>query len=324
MRGEESVAPLQAGPADTAPAMCTDGLLCGVVVRVYGSFFDVLTPDGTTWRAVARGVLKKQRLRTDPVAPGDRVDLRPVGPGEAVIERVHERVRTLSRLARGTDDVEQVILANPDQVAIIFAVKEPEPHFRMLDRFLVLVEDRELPAFIVANKIDLDPTGELRAPFRLYEQIGYPVLYTSARTGEGLDELRRSLHGRITVLTGPSGVGKTSLLNALKPGLGEATREVSRATGRGRHTTSATRLFPLNEGFLADSPGLRTLAFWNVDLENLDYLFPEFRPYLGMCRYNDCAHVEEPGCAVRAAVERGEIPESRYESYLRLREGDEE
>lgn len=307
-----------------APPVGAEGLLCGVVVRVYGPFFDVLTPDGITWRAVARGALKRQRLRTDPVAPGDRVDIRPVGPGEAVIERVHERVRTLSRLARGTEDVEQVILANPDQVAIIFAVKEPEPHFRMLDRFLVLVEDRELPAFIVANKIDLDPTGELRAPFRLYEKIGYPVLYTSARTGEGLDELRRYLHGRITVLTGPSGVGKTSLLNALKPGLGEATREVSRATGKGRHTTSATRLFPLNDGFLADSPGLRTLAFWNVDLENLDYLFREFRPYLGKCRYSDCAHIEEPDCAVRAAVERGEIAESRYESYLRLREGDEE
>ncbi|HET7034312.1 MAG TPA: ribosome small subunit-dependent GTPase A [Thermomicrobiaceae bacterium] len=293
-----------------------------IVIRNYGRYYDVETPEGIV-RCVPRGSLKRARRgqKTDVVAVGDRVEITPTGPGEGVIEAVAPRRTVLARLARGTNDVEQVILANPDQLVAVFAVAEPEPHPRMLDRFLLLAEARGIPAAVVVNKIDLDPTAALRRRFDPYRAAGYPVIEISVRTGEGIEELRALLRGKISVLAGPSGVGKSTLINELAPERSERTGEISAATGKGRHTTTATVLIPLGPGsYLADTAGIRALGLVGVEPEQLDHYFPEFRPELGRCYYADCSHLDEPGCAVRAAVEAGAIDRGRYDSYRALRD----
>lgn len=273
-----------------------------------------------------RGRLKKERLYTDLVATGDHVLWRPTRPGRGVIEEVLPRESKLSRLRPGPGQTpfEHVIVANPDQAVFIFAVREPEPRLRMLDRLLVLAENNDLPAVICANKVDLLGRGDeallqARRLFGLYQEIGYPVIYTSAKTGQGIEALRERLCGQLSVLSGPSGVGKTSLLNAIQPDLGLSTRQVSEATGKGRHTTVGVRLWPLEEGgYVADTPGLREAGLWDIEPEELAWHFVEFRPYLADCRFSSCTHTHEPGCAVKAAVEAGHISEKRYDSYQRL------
>jgi ribosome biogenesis GTPase len=275
-----------------------------------------------------RGRLKQEKLYTDLVATGDYVRWRLTRPGKGVIEEVLPRETQLSRLRPGPGDipVEHVIIANPDQAVFIFAVMDPAPRLRLLDRLLVLAENNDLPALLCVNKIDLlaaadDPMAEARSLFGLYEDIGYPVLYTSARNGQGVQKLRERLTGKLSVLSGPSGVGKSSLLNAVQPDLGLAVREISEATGKGRHTTVGVRLWPLvGGGYVADTPGLREAGFYDIEPEELAWHFVEMRPYLADCRFSSCTHTHEPGCAVKAAVERGAISEERYDSYCRLLE----
>ena len=304
--------------------------LPGVVVRAYGKFFTVALADGRELLSTIKGVLKRRRRGTDLVAVGDRVFVRDVGEGEGRIEWVEPRTRTLSRLARHTNDVEQIILANPDQALFLFAVRDPEPHLRLLDRFLVMAESRNLPAIVGVNKMDLDITGANGEPslaeslFGGYREI-YPIYYLSAKTGQGIAELQRALDGKITAVAGPSGVGKSSLLNVLDPTRDRAVGAISAATGKGRHTTTATVLHRIPgeaQTFVADTPGIRALSLQGVTADELDQFFPEMRPFLGQCRYADCSHVSEPGCAVRAAVDAGEIRRERYESYVSLRRGD--
>ena len=290
-----------------------------IVIRNYGQYYDVQTPEGVL-RCTARATVKRERRGTTPVAVGDRVQILPTAPGEGVIELVWPREHALSRLARGTDDVEQVILANTDQLIVVFAVAQPEPHFRMLDRFLIIAEARGIAAAVCANKVDLDPTGELRQAFAPYRAAGYPIFETSVRSGEGIDAILSFLHGKITAFAGPSGVGKSSLINELVPELDEPTGEVSLATGKGKHTTTWTTLMPLDYGtYIADTPGIRQLGFWGIDFSQLDHYFPEFRPYLDKCYYSDCTHVNEPECAVLEALAAGAIDHGRYESYRSLR-----
>lgn len=318
-----------AEPAPPAPAAPPPGAEPGVVVRAYGKFFEVELADGTVLLSTVRGSLRRERRRTDLVAVGDRVWVIDVGEGEGQIELVEPRTRVLSRLARHTEDVEQVILANPDQALFLFAVREPDPHRRMLDRFLVLAESRGLPAVIGVSKVDLDVVEDDGVPrsrrlFGEYERV-YPVFYLSARTGEGIPGLDAALRGKVTAVAGPSGVGKSSLLNVLDPAGRRAIGEVSDATGKGRHTTTATVLRRIPgepPTFVADTPGIRALSLQAVPPETLDDLFPELRPYLGRCFYPDCTHLHEPGCAVLDAVEAGEIPRERYESYAAMRRGD--
>lgn len=314
---------------DPNPVPLPDALP-GVVVRAYGKFFTVALADGRELLSTVKGVLKRQRRGTDLVAVGDRVFVRDVGEGEGRIEWVEPRARTLSRLARHTNDVEQIILANPDQALFLFAVRDPEPHLRLLDRFLVMAESRNLPAIVGVNKMDLDINGAnggsslAESLFGGYREI-YPVFYLSAKTGRGIAELRQALNGKITAVAGPSGVGKSSLLNVLDPTRDRAVGAISVATGKGRHTTTATVLHRIPgeaQTFVADTPGIRALSLQGVAADELDQFFPEMRPFLGRCRYADCSHVTEPGCAVRAAVDAGEIRRERYESYVSLRRGD--
>lgn len=298
----------------------------GIVRRSAGGVYDVELEGGEVVRAVLRGRLKLEQRTGDRVVAGDRVEVERHADGSITIESVRQRASELARRAPGHGGRRaKVIVANVDQLVVVFAAAQPEPRLRMLDRFLVLAEANGLPAVIVVNKVDLVDAAEARARFADYETAGYPVLYTSTVDGRGLDELRDVLCGRTSALAGPSGVGKSSLLNALEPGLGLRTAEISEAVRKGRHTTVTAELVPLRcGGYVADTPGLREVGLWGVPLEELDLCFPEFRPYRDECRFGgSCTHVHEPGCAVRAAVEAGEISAARYESYRALREAEE-
>jgi ribosome biogenesis GTPase / thiamine phosphate phosphatase len=296
----------------------------GLIIRSQSGFFAVQTEYGTL-TCHLRGRLKQGKHVGDIAAVGDRVQVTRQSDGVGSIETVEERVHSLVRLDPRPQGVyQQVILANPDQAVFVFSCARPAPHLRMLDRFLVIAERQGLPAIIVANKIDLVGRAQAREIFGFYPTIGYPVIYACAKTGEGVEELHQRLQGKISALAGPSGVGKSSLLNAIQPGLGLAVNEISEAFQKGRHTTTVRQLFPLQGGgYVADTPGMRSLALWDTEPEELDGYFPELAPLVELCQFSDCNHKTEPGCAVRAAVEAGQVRPERYDSYLRLRAGEE-
>jgi ribosome biogenesis GTPase len=296
----------------------------GRIVRSQSGFFSVQTENGT-FTCHLRGRLKQGKHVGDIAAVGDRVQVTCMPDGTGSIEAVEPRRSALVRLDPRPQGVyQQVILANPDQAVFVFACARPAPRLRMLDRFLVIAEKQRLPAVIVANKIDLVGQEHAEEIFGFYPLIGYPLIYTCAKTCQGVDELRERLAGKVSALAGPSGVGKSSLLNAVQPGLGLAVREVSAAINKGRHTTSVRQLFPLEGGgYVADTPGMRSLALWDTEPEELDGYFPELASLVSACQFNDCSHKSEPGCAVRAAVQAGRVHPQRYDSYLRLRAGEE-
>jgi ribosome biogenesis GTPase len=218
-----------------------------------------------------------------------------------------------------------VLIANPDQAIFVFAAANPSPRLRMLDRFLVVAESNHVPAVLCINKCDLVDAADLNAQFEVYRNIGYHVLFTSVHTGQGLLELQNLLQGKISILSGPSGVGKSSLLNALQPGLGVAVKSVSSATEKGRHTTVHPELFPLpSGGWLADTPGIRSLALYDLEPVELDAYFVEIAPHVSQCEFSDCSHQHEPGCAVKRALAAGKISLERYNSYLSIYLGEEE
>jgi ribosome biogenesis GTPase len=193
----------------------------------------------------------------------------------------------------------------------------------MLDRFLVIAEKGGIPSLVVANKIDLIGLKAAQEIFGHYPSLGYPVVYTSVKTGRGVRELRRRLAGKISVFAGPSGVGKSSLLNAVQPGLGLQVREVSQATSKGRHTTVVRQMFPLEGGgYVADTPGLKALALYDIEPEELDGYFPELSDRVSRCYFSNCTHINEPGCAVLGALEEGQINSERYRSYISMRSGE--
>ncbi|HKZ54886.1 MAG TPA: ribosome small subunit-dependent GTPase A [Anaerolineales bacterium] len=304
--------------------MSSTPLLHGIIVRAQSGFFGVQTDRGLIV-AKLRGRLTQGLRTTDAAAVGDRVQVRLLEDGSGAIEAVEPRARVLSRKAPGQRrEVEQVIVANPDQAVLVFACADPDPNFRMLDRFLVVAEREQIPALLCVNKVDLVERRSAKRAFADYERLGYDVIFTSAKTGRGVGELRGRMRRRLSVLAGPSGVGKSSLLNAIQPGLGLRVREVARATGRGRHATVVPELVPLEGGgYVADTPGLRALDLWDIEPQELDAYFRELRPLVEHCDFSDCSHVHEPGCAVIEAVEKGEVSEQRYESYLRMRLGEE-
>jgi ribosome biogenesis GTPase len=256
--------------------------------------------------------LKRTRGQTDLVAVGDRGRVEDRSGTPAIVEVLPRRSKLSRRApdphrARTGSTHEQIIVANPDLAVFGFACYDPDPHLRMLDRYLVCAEVEALPAVVVANKIDLSAPGEAREKFGLYERLGYPVHYTCALTGIGVEPLRERLKHGLSVLSGPSGVGKSSLLNAMHSGLGLEAKAVSTVTGKGRHTTVTIQMLPFEDGYIADTPGVRALGLWDVQADQIAWGFVEFRPYLGQYKFNDYRHGDEPGCAVRAAVERGEV-----------------
>jgi ribosome biogenesis GTPase len=215
------------------------------------------------------------------------------------------------------------LIANLDQAVLVFACAEPAPRLGMLDRFLVISEKQGVPALIVANKTDLVSPEAARGLFGRYSSLGYTVIYTSAKTGFGVEGLKEKVIGKLSLFAGPSGAGKSSLLNVIQPGLGLSVRHVSSATSKGRHTTVVRQMFALDEGgYVADTPGLKALALYDIEPEELDGYFPEMRPLVEECSFSDCTHVHEPGCAVLGAVKDGRVHPERYQSYLRMRFGD--
>ena len=311
----------------------------GIVLSGTGGVWRVRRADGDVVEASLRGRVKKSNagrradgsLRRDTVASaaetlklavGDHVALEHEA-GAWAIGGILPRRSRLARRAPGGGQGERIVAANVDQVVIVFAAANPEPHPRMLDRFLVIAEANELAARIVINKVELIGGADAaRARWLDYERAGYALHYTSAKRAEGLDALHGALAGVVSVLTGPSGVGKSSLLNAMFPGLDLRVGEVSESVNKGRHTTVGGYLHPLpgeQGGYVADTPGLREIGMWALAPESLDECFPELRPHLTNCRFADCRHEVEPDCAVRAAVQAGEISVARYQSFLKLR-----
>lgn len=321
----------------------TAEMVRGAVIGGTGGVWQVHTETGETIDASLRGRLKKSNsgkradgsLRRDTVAAasatlklavGDDVLVEPGARGEAwAIAEILPRRSKLARRAPGGGQGERIVAANVDQVVVMFAAAKPEPHPRMLDRFLVIAEANELPARIVINKVDLVGEAAARERFEIYERVGYPVHYTAVKAGVGLDDVRGALTGCRSVVTGPSGVGKSSLLNALFPGANLRVGAISESVNKGRHTTVGAVMLPLpgvdrDAGYVIDTPGLREVGLWSLPAEHLDDCFPEMRALRHECRFADCRHVAEPDCAIRQAVADGRISEQRYDSYLRLLE----
>jgi ribosome biogenesis GTPase len=284
-------------------------VVTGTILEREGSTYRVLTPEGEV-RAVLRGKMKRGAAR---IVVGDRVQLDTAGEhGTLGIAGVAERTSLLARRIPEGRGVRPVA-ANVDQVLIVVATRNPDPIPQLIDRLLLVAEANGIPGVVVLNKTDLDP-GDVLAARML--RAGYPVYRTSVKTGEGLVELRARLAGRESVVTGPSGVGKSSLLNALQPGLALRTGELSARVRRGANTTVSAVMSPLEGGgFIVDTPGFSEVGLWGVDPGELAHCFPEFRPYEGHCRFPDCRHVHEPGCAVRDAIARGDVAEDRHQSY---------
>lgn len=278
----------------------------GRIVRSISGFYDVQTGDGV-FTCRARGILR--RTDSSPLT-GDLAEIT-VEKGKGMVEKLLPRKNSFIRPA----------VANVDALVVFAANVNPVTEPFLIDRVAAIAGDQEVPVYLCVNKCDLDPAVDL---VRIYEHAGFPVICTSAETGEGVEQLRQLLKGKLTAFTGNSGVGKSSILNRLCPELGLATGEVSEKLGRGRHTTRHVELYALDEEtFVADTPGFSSFDTDQMDVilkENLQYAFPDFGDYLGKCRFDDCTHRREPDCAVRAAVEDGRIGRSRYDSYLKLYE----
>jgi ribosome biogenesis GTPase len=309
----------------------------GVVIRAGRGLYIVQTDSGRVIPCRLRGNLKKnltypesvnrahrvekvkKRRETDPMAVGDRVEIVVDETGRTgVIEVILPRRAALSRRS-GNERERQTLVANLELAVIVFSIREPRVDLYKLDRFLVLAEDAELNILIILNKSELATPEEIEEAAGPYRRIGYDVVATSAKTGAGIEELRDHLKGKISAFAGPSGVGKSSLVNALQPGLALKTGEIGDITFKGRHTTVSAELLPLTfGGWVADTPGLRQVEFWDLDAEDTAFCFPEMEPLMGQCKFANCKHRGEPGCAIRAAVDSGEIDQRRYESYLEM------
>lgn len=293
-----------------------------VVLHGTGGVWHVRSADGEVHQASLRGRVKHERGEAGKLAVGDRVVIEQMSKDDSwAISEILPRKSQLARRAPGGGPGERVVAANLDQVVVVFAAAKPEPHVRMLDRFLVIAEANDLAVLIVINKIELVDEAAAREMFKDYALAGYSLHFTSVKKQIGLGELKEALLHKTSALSGPSGVGKSSLLNAMFAGLHLRVGEISESVNKGRHTTVGALAHHLSDdSYVVDTPGLREVGMWGIDSGNLANCFPEFRPLVPECRFSDCTHSKEPGCAVIAAVEEGAVSRARYESYLLLRD----
>lgn len=332
-------------------------MLTGMVLNGAHGIFDVHTDNGIL-RCTLRGKLKKSFIPAQParstnralsryekltsqartkraekgeaaeqstparLSVGDYVKLRRIDATTGMIEEILPRQSELSRRDSSSSEkkvMQQTLLANLDQVVLVFSTTQPDPHFSMLDRYLAICESASIRPVICLNKADLVHEDYVDQAAELYAHLDYPVIWSSTITEQGINDLRTLLRNHMTLFTGPSGVGKSSLVNAIEPGMAIKTGLISSATGKGKHTTTGSQLYPLTGGgWLADSAGIRALATWNLAPADLASCFVEFRPYLGECEFADCLHIDEEGCAILQAVEDGVIDEQRHRSYTRI------
>ena len=281
----------------------------GRVVRTYGGYFFVYDfASEEVYQSKIRGRLKEKGIE---VIVGDKVEFQELDDGTGMIE---DRLERKNRLFRP-------LIANVDQVIVTAAIKEPDLHFKLLDKLLVLAQAAELDIVLCINKIDLSGLAAAKERVHFYDEIGYRVLYTSAEERRGIEDLKEALKNKISVFAGPSGAGKSSLLNAVQPNLELQTDDLSDKIKRGKHTTRYVKLLDLDHGgWVADTPGFSRLDISFIKPRNLQYFFIEFKDYLNACKFNSCTHSHEPECKVKEAVSEGEISEERYQSYLQLLE----
>ncbi len=302
---------------DIDPEVCR----MGRVLRVQGLHSMVRDDAGVLVRCATRRLLKTLASgQRHIVAAGDIVWFRPDGQMEGIIERVEPRRGIICRNSRGR---QHVLVANVDQVVIVTSAAEPRLKPNLIDRLLVTAEKARIRPVICINKIDLIHPADLMPLVGVYSQLGYEVLLISVMTGQGIERLKERLAGAESVVTGQSGVGKSSLLNAVEPGLELRVQTVSDESQKGRHTTTTAELLPLSfGGYVVDTPGIRQFQLWDVIPEEVSGFFRELRPYVSRCRFPDCTHTHEADCAVKDAVADGWIDTRRYESYVQIRAGD--
>lgn len=267
-------------------------------------------------------VIEVHKIRViDPVAIGDVVEFLSAGDGVGIITGVLPRRNQLARRDPGTRPTEIVIAANIDYMVQVVAAAQPPPKWELVDRYLASADYAEIPSLIVLTKTDLLTDKAVEQEAENYRKIGYPVILTSSTTGQGIGDVQAALRDKLAVFTGMSGVGKSTLLNALQPELAVRVSQISTATGKGRHTTTHLEMFDLDYGGrIVDTPGLKYLTLWNIEPEDLADYMPDFRPFLGKCKFGaDCSHEHEPGCAVKQAVEQGAISRRRYASYIKIK-----
>jgi ribosome biogenesis GTPase len=293
----------------------------GRVLCVQGLESRVETEAGAIYRCVTRGLLKT--LQTDQrhvLATGDLVWFRPEGDQHGVIQRIEPRHGVLSRTSRGR---QHVLVANVDQVVIVASAAEPRLKPNLVDRLIVTAERNGIRPIICINKIDLIDPADLQPLIGVFSQLGYAVFPASVKNGLAIDRLRRAMLGKASVVTGQSGVGKSSILNCIDPALKLRVQQVSAETQKGRHTTSSARLLPLKpSGYVVDTPGIRQFQLWDVAPQEVAGFYRDIRPYVSKCRFPDCTHTHEIDCAVKATVADGRIDSRRYESYVQLQSGE--
>lgn len=280
----------------------------GKIIKGIAGFYYVHVAGSGVYECKAKGIFRKDGVK--PLV-GDDVEM----------EVTHEKDMegNIMRILPRKNELMRPAVANIDQALVVFAVTKPKPHFNLLDRFLVMMETKEIPAILCFNKADIAGDAEIAGLKAVYENCGYPLIFTSAKKEENIDRLKELLQGKTTAAAGPSGVGKSSLINRLQSGVKMETGSISRKIERGKHTTRHSELIMLgDESYIMDTPGFSSLYAGNMEKEDLKYCFPEFAPYEGKCRFNGCGHIHEPGCAVKQAADEGKIHRIRYEDYVMM------
>ena len=278
----------------------------GKIVKGIAGFYYVHVVESGVYECKAKGIFRKDGVK--PLV-GDNVEIE-------ILDEKDMEGNIMLILPRKNELIRPAV-ANIDQALVVFAVTKPKPHLNLLDRFLVMMESREVPVILCFNKTDIADDQDIAELKEIYEKCGYPLLFTSAKKEEHIQELKHVLQGKTTAIAGPSGVGKSSIINLLQSEVEMETGSISRKIERGRHTTRHSELLVLGDNsYIMDTPGFSSLYISDVDRESLKYCFPEFTPFEGKCRFNGCDHVHEPDCAVKQAVEQGVIHRSRYENYL--------